>query len=193
MKLSSLALSGLLLVTAAVAAPQQFRWAPTSDRGFDQAIENGKYIVQFFTEPRCAPCAKMERILMRDPEMASLVRQDFVAIRSDASLPEGAKDASNYGVEDFPTLLFFDRHGKQLEGATLQGVPDAAEIYQRFSDVSAGTFDIGKALPSTPSSGTSLPIQLELAIPASTGYSRPDTTRSIAPPPVPQDSSEAPR
>ena len=174
----------LVLATAcaiAGAAVPKISWAPKSDKGFDQAMEQRKFVLQVFVKPKCAECALLERTSLKDPDVLELIEERFVAIRSDLAKPDGRTDAENYGIETFPTILFFNAKGEQIEGATLAGQLGASEFLQHLVNVSTGKFEQAPAPALIPATG-----QATTATPPSTsGWSRPDTAATIAPPPLP--------
>lgn len=179
----------VLATTCAIAgaAAPRIDWAPKSDRGFDQAMEQRKFVLQVFVKPKCAECALLERTVFKDPDVLEFLAEKFVAIRSDVAKPDGRTDAENYGVEDFPTVLFFNAKGEQVEGATLTGQLGADEFLQHLVNVASGKFGQAAAPALIPATGQAT----TATAPSSSGWSRPDTTATIAPPPLPD--TAAPR
>lgn len=175
-----------LLVLATVcavagAAAPRIDWAPKSDRGFDQAMEQRKFVLQVFVKPKCAECALLDRTAFKDPDVLEFLAEKFVAIRSDLARPDGRADAENYGIEVYPTVLFFNAKGEQIEGATLTGQLGSSEFLQHLVNVSNGKFGQapGPALIQATGQATTA------TAPSTSGWSRPDTSATIAPPPLP--------
>lgn len=175
------------LCTVVGAASPSISWAPKSDRGFDQAMEQSKFVLQVFVKPKCAECVVLDRTSFKDRDVLELLAEKFVAIRSDMAKTDGRTDAENYGIEVFPTILFFNAKGQQIESATLTGQLGADEFFQHLVNVSTGKFDraAGPALISTTGQATTA------TAPSTSGWSRPDTSATIAPPPLPDTAAPA--
>ncbi len=175
-----------LAVVAGAAAPQ-ITWAPKSDKGFDQAMESGKFVMQVFVKPRCPECGLLEKSALKDEDVRTLLSERFVAIRSDLARPDGKADAENYGVETFPTILFFNAKGAQIESATLQGTITTEKLLRQLLDI--GSDKSGQGGGSSQIQATGQAVQG--ATPSGSGWSRPDTTARIAPPPLPDTAAPA--
>jgi len=180
----------LALAFTSGAATPKINWAPKSDRGFDQAMEQGKFVLQLFVQPRCPECGLFEKTALKDPDVAAMIEDHFVAIRSDVGKPEGKADAENYAVETFPTILFFNSRGQQIDAAMLKGATPTADFLKQLLDITSGKFaqqgtkglllTTGEAVRGATASTT-------------TTWSKPDTSAKIAPPPLPDTSSQVPR
>jgi len=181
----------ILLATllAGNAFAQKVTWAPKSDQGFDQAMEERRFILQFFVKPKCAECALLERTVFKDPDITSFIAERFIAIRSDYATPNGKNDAENYGIETFPTVLFYNSRGELIERATLAGSVGSDEFLQHILNVTAGKFQTQAVQDQISTTGQAV----KTAPPSSTSWSKPDTTAKIVPPPLPDTaSSKAP-
>lgn len=183
MKVLFVLLAGLL---ASNAAAQKVAWSPKSDKGFDQAMEERKFVLQYFTKARCTECALLDRTVFKDPDIVNYLDERFVSIRSDIGSPNGKIDAENYGVETYPSILFFNSKGELIEKATMVGVLGANEFLQHLLNVTTEKFDHGTAPTSqiqVTGKGVDAPIS------QGTAWSKPDTSIRIAPPPLPDTTS----
>lgn len=171
----------LATVLAGNAAAQKVAWAPKSDRGFDKAMEERRFVLQFFVKPKCAECALLDRTVFKDPDITTYLDEKFVAIRSDFATPSGRTDAENYGIETFPTIQFFNSRGELIDRATLVGPVDSNDFLKHILNVTAGVF----STPSGPSQITATGQAVKSAPPSNTAWSKPDTTAKIVPPPIP--------
>lgn len=179
----------VLAIACAVAgaAAPKIEWAPKSDRGFDQAMEQRKFVLQVFVKPKCAECALLDRTVFRDPDVVEFLAEKFVSIRSDLARPDGRADAENYGIEVFPTVLFFNSRGEQVEGATLTGQLGPDEFLQHLVNVASGRFGQAPAPALIPATGQAT----TATAPSASGWSRPDTSATLAPPPLPDTAAPA--
>jgi len=176
-----------ILAAAVGAAAPKIAWAPKSDRGFDQAMEQRRFVLQLFVKPKCPECALLERTALQDPDVVSLIGDRFVAIRSDLSRPDGKSDAENYGVETFPTLLFFNARGEQIDGASLVGPVGGSDLLQHLVNITSGKFGQETVKGQISTTGQAV----VGASPSGTSWSKPDTASKIAPPPLPDTAAPA--
>ncbi len=63
----------------------------------------------------CNPCKWMDRTTFSDPGVVSWVKAHAVPARVDAEKGEGRKIAGRYAVSSFPTVLFLDAHGDEID------------------------------------------------------------------------------
>lgn len=176
----------LSLSCAASAAAPRVAWAPKSDKGFDQAMENGRFVMQVFVKPRCPECGLLEKSALKDEDVLTILSDRFVAIRSDLARADGRADAENYGVETFPTILFFTSKGAPIESATLDGTITSEILLRRLLEITS------EKAPGTGASQIQATGQaVQGATPSGSGWSRPDTSSRIAPPPLPDTAAPA--
>lgn len=172
----------LAALLAGTASAQRIAWIPSSDKGFDQAMEEGRYVLQFFVKPKCAECALIERTVFKDPDVVDYLAERFVSIRCDKASPKGRLDAENYGIENFPSILFYNSRGVLIEHATLTGIVGSSEFLQHILNVTSGKFE-QPAASTTQIQATGHAVKVEPA--RGTAWSKPDTTATIVPPPLP--------
>lgn len=138
--LSALAFGTLAaaLVTAALALPTPARageepaslhWHPLGEAEV-LADREGKPILYFFTADWCAPCHHLKRHLFSDPEKASRIAEEFVAVEvqdtrveKGSNLPEVDEVMQRYRVTSLPTLVV--------------ALPDGSEVGQHRGYVGA--------------------------------------------------------
>jgi thiol-disulfide isomerase/thioredoxin/tetratricopeptide (TPR) repeat protein len=63
----------------------------------------------------CGPCKIMDRTTFSDPSVAAWVKANAVAVKVDAEKGEGRKIAQRYMVSGFPTILFLDPLGNEID------------------------------------------------------------------------------
>lgn len=76
------------------------------------AAENKLVFIDFYTE-WCGPCKKMEKFIFPLPEVGGFYNKNFISLKLDAE-KEGSAVARQYGVTNYPTLLYLDTDGKVL-------------------------------------------------------------------------------
>jgi thiol-disulfide isomerase/thioredoxin/Flp pilus assembly protein TadD len=63
----------------------------------------------------CGPCKMMDRTTFSDPSVGAWVKANVVAVKVDAEKGEGRKIAQRYMVGSFPTILFLDSSGNEID------------------------------------------------------------------------------
>ncbi|MDH7602224.1 MAG: cytochrome c biogenesis protein CcdA [Armatimonadota bacterium] len=141
--IASRVLGGLLLCAAAAMiarsyAPKQIlRWEPYSFRALSQASENHVPVIVDFTADWCAVCKELERETFADPRVISEA-QRFRRFRVDAtdrSDPRVKAALERHSVKGFPTVILFDRSGREVPGARVVGFVDADQFLKLLRSV----------------------------------------------------------
>jgi tetratricopeptide (TPR) repeat protein/thioredoxin-related protein len=63
----------------------------------------------------CGPCKLMDRTTFADPGVISWVKATVIPVRFDAEKGEGRRVAIRYGAFSFPTVLFLDPDGNEID------------------------------------------------------------------------------
>ncbi|MCK7478701.1 MAG: thioredoxin fold domain-containing protein [Candidatus Moduliflexus flocculans] len=63
----------------------------------------------------CGPCKQLDRMTFADPTVGAWARKNVVAAKVDAEKGEGRRLAQRYAVRAFPTILFLDPSGNELD------------------------------------------------------------------------------
>ncbi len=63
----------------------------------------------------CGPCKQLDRMTFADPTVGAWARKNVVAAKVDAEKGEGRRVAQRYAVRAFPTILFLDASGNELD------------------------------------------------------------------------------
>ncbi len=75
-----------------------------------------KPIFLIFGATWCAPCKLMEENVFTDPSVADYFNKHFIAYKADAdSDPNGKLLRLSYNISIYPTLLFLDPDGNELQ------------------------------------------------------------------------------
>jgi thioredoxin-related protein len=73
----------------------------------------------------CGPCKLMDRTTFSDGAVGSWVKANFVPVKVDAEKGEGRRLSQRYMVNSFPTVLFLDASGNEIDRLTAAYPPDA--------------------------------------------------------------------
>lgn len=63
----------------------------------------------------CGPCKMMDRTTFSDPSVGAWAKANLLAVKVDAEKGEGRKIAQRYMVGSFPTVLFLDPLGNEID------------------------------------------------------------------------------
>ena len=92
------------------------QWLPWSAEAFERAARERKPVLLSITAAWCHACHEMDRTTYADPEVASLVRARFVAVRVDTDRRPDINERYNLG--GWPTTVFLTERGDPLSGGT---------------------------------------------------------------------------
>ncbi|TAL58147.1 MAG: thioredoxin family protein, partial [Legionella sp.] len=77
----------------------------------------------------CGPCKLMDRTTFSDPAVVEWAKKSVVPTRFDAEKGEGRKLASRYAVRSFPTVLFLDGKGNEIDRLLGAHPPEDFRLY----------------------------------------------------------------
>jgi len=93
-------------------ATSLIKWQPWSDATFAKAKAEKKLIVLDLEAVWCHWCHVMDKETYRNPEVAQIINDHFIAIRVDQDArPDVSKQYENWG---WPATIFFDSNGREL-------------------------------------------------------------------------------
>jgi thioredoxin-related protein len=145
----SIALSVLLAVAGTASAEVHFR-----DISFDQAKalaakEHKAIMVDFYTT-WCVWCKTLDRNTYSDENVGKIADAKFISVKIDAEKGEGKTLAKTYGISGYPTIMFFDKDGKEIDRVV--GYEDASRFARSLENASVGGSKaaVGKVESATP-------------------------------------------
>ncbi len=92
----------------------------------------------------CGPCKQLDRMTFADASVGAWARKNVVAVKVDAEKGEGRRIASRYSVRAFPTILFLDPSGNELDRIT--GVYGPADFTRTADAILAGRSSLSEAV-----------------------------------------------
>ncbi len=110
-------------------------WVPYSEAVFGQARREGRRIVIDVYADWCLPCVEMDHVTFRHPEVARAL-SEVSTLRLDATReipPEGEALLTRYHIFGAPTVLLFDRSGRERTDLRLLGFANPDEFLARLS------------------------------------------------------------
>lgn len=79
-----------------------------------QASNQGKSYILFFTKENCIPCEKMKEETFTDPDLAALLMEKTLIYEAEIPEMEAYELAIEYHVVGYPTMLLFSPSGVLL-------------------------------------------------------------------------------
>ncbi|GAB5603453.1 thioredoxin family protein [Thermus sp. FJN-A] len=127
----------LLLLGAALAAPDFARWYPYA-QAQDLARESGRVLMVYFHSPYCPYCDQMNTFVLSDPGVSRLLEERFVVASVGTESPEGQELARRFRVPGTPTFVFLvHRKGAWEEVGRFFGSRPRAEFLKELRQMCA--------------------------------------------------------
>jgi thioredoxin-related protein len=143
-------------VFTAVGLAQEVKWFHDLPAARAAAREQNRPIVIDFGTLNCCWCRQLDATTLRDPTIARLLSERFVAVKIDASADPNL--AQTMGVNAFPTLIFAAPDGKVL--GRQEGYVDVPQFQSLLLKA------ISRSNASAPPSGPSATSQLPSHVPS---------------------------
>jgi thioredoxin-like negative regulator of GroEL len=102
----------------------------------EAAAKNRPLVIDFGTE-NCFWCKKLEAVTFRDPTVANVINERFVALKIDAE--RDAPLASALRIQSYPTVVLASADGKILD--MQEGFLEAQRFMEKLNKVLANTTD----------------------------------------------------
>ncbi len=92
----------------------------------------------------CGPCKQLDRMTFADPTVGAWARKNVIAVKVDAEKGEGRRLSQRYAVRAFPTILFIDASGNELD--RISGVFPPADFVRAGDAILAGQTPLAEAI-----------------------------------------------
>jgi len=92
----------------------------------------------------CGPCKQLDRMTFSDPSVGAWAKKNVVAVKVDAEKGEGRRLAQRYAVRAFPSILFIDPSGNELD--RIQGVFGPEDFVRVAEAILSGKTPLGDAI-----------------------------------------------
>jgi len=114
-------------------AKSSVNWLNSYSDALAKAKSDKKPLLVDIGAPWCPACRQMDAITYVEPQVASKINSDFIAVKLDAQNEAAGKLASQYEFVGIPTALFFDADGKFKKKVV--GFVSPAEFYRKLDSV----------------------------------------------------------
>jgi len=137
--------AGALIVIAAPftaadkASAEGIEWKDYSRARLHEAHRSGQPAIVDFTAEWCLPCKELEHKTFQDPTVVSAA-SDMVALRADATTggtQEVQRAQEELAVPGYPTVIFMDRCGKEVEALRVLGFVGPEDFQARLKRLNA--------------------------------------------------------
>lgn len=122
-------LSGIFYLYSAVDLSDSVKWNPYSQELIENAAESSKPVIIDVYADWCGPCKLMDKHVFSDPEVIKL-SENFITIRLDITRKVQDQDEilKKYSIEGAPTIIFFDKNGKEIPELRIEAEVDRDEF-----------------------------------------------------------------
>ncbi len=136
MKISLAAVAMAFVAFTSVAnAEVHFRNISFEEAKQAAATEHKVVMIDFYTT-WCGWCKVLDRNTYTDPAVTQLTDAKFVCVKIDAEKGEGIGLAKQYQITGYPTIVFFDEGGKEIDRVV--GYEDPSRFVQSLRTAAAG-------------------------------------------------------
>jgi tetratricopeptide (TPR) repeat protein len=94
----------------------------------------------------CGPCKQLDRMTFADPSVGAWARANVIPVKIDAEKGEGRRISQRYSVRAFPTVLFLDPSGNEID--RLSGAYPPADFMKVADGILARKSPLNEALAS---------------------------------------------
>jgi len=135
-------LAALLLSTIGLTASAEIHFlkGPLTEAVTKAKMEKKPVMIDFITD-WCRWCDTLDARTYSDASVASFVNDGLIAIKIDAEKGEGVEIAKKYGVNAYPTIVFIQPDGEEID--RILGYVAAVPFLQRVRDYVNGVNTIG--------------------------------------------------
>ncbi|MFT7623237.1 MAG: tetratricopeptide (TPR) repeat protein [Myxococcota bacterium] len=80
-----------------------------------KALKLGRPLLVYVYTTWCGPCKRLKRDTFPNPKVSQLLNHQLVPFKLDGDTPAGKQFRRKYGVNSFPTMLFFRADGGEID------------------------------------------------------------------------------
>lgn len=98
------------------APPSEIKWVNSYEEGLKAAQDKNKPVLLYFWAVWCSFCAKMDKEVLSDGEVSTLLKGSFVPVLIDVDKEANYKYLSDYKVVGTPTFVILTPQGGLIRG-----------------------------------------------------------------------------
>jgi len=123
------------MITNLASAEVHFRNVSFEEAKQAAAKEHKVIMVDFYTT-WCGWCKVLDKNTYTDANVTKITDAKFIPVKIDAEKGEGIELAKKYGINGYPTIIFFDEGGKEIDRVV--GYEDAVRFAQSLELAASG-------------------------------------------------------
>lgn len=111
-------------------------WTPYTAELFESASADGSPVMIDFSADWCIPCHELELLTFSDPAVIA-ISKNLTTLQADLtrSGETEKKIKEDFGIRGVPTIIFFDRGGKEVEGTRITGFVGPEILLEKMKKV----------------------------------------------------------
>ncbi|MFI5201314.1 MAG: thioredoxin fold domain-containing protein [Candidatus Kapaibacterium sp.] len=125
----------LVMLSISASAEVHFRNVSFEEAKQLAAQEHKAIMVDFYTT-WCGWCKVLDKNTYSDENVGKVADAKFIPVKIDAEKGEGIELAKKYGIHGYPTIIFFDEGGKEIDRVV--GYEDPSRFLQSLQNAAAG-------------------------------------------------------
>lgn len=114
----------------------EIKWIESLKDAKEIALKENKNIFICFCADWCESCHEMDKTTYKDEKVINKLKTDFITVKLNISKSKEAEIIrKEYGVNQFPTIIFLNRDGKFMEKYSLFGFLNAKDFLMAINIV----------------------------------------------------------
>jgi thiol:disulfide interchange protein DsbD len=106
-------------------------WEPYTPSGFSQALASGRPTVALFSASWCPHCRDLKSGALTDARvMEAMLPLNRISFDMSSSTPESEANSARFGVNGYPTILFFDAKGQEIRALRVVGSRSSEDLLE---------------------------------------------------------------
>ncbi|NLD38277.1 MAG: thioredoxin fold domain-containing protein [Desulfatiglans sp.] len=124
--------AGLYLFTS-IDLSEHVKWIPYNETLVTEAKDNKKPVILDVYADWCLPCRHMEKTVFNAPEVVELSKR-FITLRLDITRKQPKQESIRklYSIDGAPTIIFFDKDGKEIPQIRIEAKISAEEFLEHM-------------------------------------------------------------
>jgi thioredoxin:protein disulfide reductase len=126
-------LSAGFYILTAIDFSEHVKWTPYNETLLTEAKKNNRPVILDVYADWCLPCRHMEKTVFNVPEIVQLSK-NFTTMRLDITRKQPEQDSirEQYRIDGAPTIIFFNRDGKEIPELRIESEVKADEFLEHM-------------------------------------------------------------
>lgn len=126
-------LLGILNFYRGIDLSEGVKWEPYDEIIMQNAVTGSSPVIMDVYADWCIPCRQMDKKVFTDPDIIKL-SEKFIMVRLDITRKSESQDEirKKYSIEGAPTIIFFNRDGKELQELRIESKIDKDDFREQM-------------------------------------------------------------